>query len=45
VIRDTVTETVVYVGPHYEVRFTKNEKPEDLDGDVNDDGTVEIGDV
>ena len=33
VIRDTTTETTAYVGPHYEARFTKTDKPEDLDGD------------
>ena len=31
--RDTVTDTIVYVGSHYEVRFEEGDKPEDLDGD------------
>lgn len=33
VLRDTDTETTAYAGPHYEARFTKTDKPEDLDGD------------
>ncbi len=33
VIRETVTDTIVYVGPHYEVRFEPGDKPEDLNGD------------
>ena len=32
-LRDTATETIAYAGPHYEARFTKTDKPEDLDGD------------
>jgi hypothetical protein len=33
VVRDTVTNTIVYVGSHYEVRFEKQATAEDLDGD------------
>jgi RHS repeat-associated protein len=31
--RDTVTDTVVYVGSHYEARFEEQDIPEDLDDD------------
>ncbi len=31
--RDTVTDTIVYVGSHYELRFEKQDMDEDLDGD------------
>ena len=33
VLRDTITGTIAYVGPHYELHFNKANKPEDLDGD------------
>ena len=33
VLRDTPADTIAYVGPHYELRFNKANKPEDLDGD------------
>ena len=32
-VRDTATETIAYIGPHYEARFTKEPMPEDLDND------------
>jgi hypothetical protein len=31
--RDTVTDTVVYAGSHYEARFGEQDMPEDFDGD------------
>jgi YD repeat-containing protein len=33
VVRETVTDTIVYVGSHYELRFEKQDMDEDLDGD------------
>jgi YD repeat-containing protein len=33
VVRDTVTDTVIYIGSRYEVRFEKQAMAEDLDGD------------
>jgi hypothetical protein len=39
--RDTVTDTVVYLGSHYEARFEEGDLPEDLD----DDCDVDIVDI
>jgi len=33
VLRDTITGTIAYVGPHYELRFNKQPMVEDLDDD------------
>jgi YD repeat-containing protein len=35
--QDTVTDTIVYVGSHYEARFEEGDMPQDLDGDCDVD--------
>jgi RHS repeat-associated protein len=37
VVRETVTDTIVYVGSHYEARFEEGDMLQDLDGDCDVD--------